>query len=235
MNFLNDLNLLSVAATAITVILCACILFLDVRDWVNRRKLNGQFDGIKQCVYLCFLSLACLVGAIDALSPSAHVPHKTVTGEYRVVHHVSGKGGSTDFICVIDCTRTGGYTLALNDDAQSVLWKRPKGGRYEFEYLTRPTGNALSGVSLRVVGIRDAESGARLYEVDLVRHWGRVVLFMFDFLLLIATGILGVRLECSQKKEKGDGDDEDIESEPEGRLITRLDLASGTRTHGSDG
>jgi hypothetical protein len=143
-----------------------------------------------------------------------------VTGEYRVVHHTSGRGGSTDFICVIDCTRTGGYTLALNDDAQSVLWKRPKGGRYEFEYLTNPSGNAFGGVWLRVVGIRDAESGAQLYAVDLVRHWGRVFLYAADFLLLAGTGILCLRLEGGEKKGNRDVDGDDPEPLQEGHLIT---------------
>jgi hypothetical protein len=220
MTFLNDLNLLSVVATVITLAICGCVLFLDTRDWLNRRKSNGEFDGEKQCVYLCMISLACLVGVIDAFSPSAHVPHKTVTGEYRVVAHTSGKGGSTDFICVIDCTRTGGYTLALNDDAQSALWKRHAGGRYEFEYLTYPSGNAFAGVWLRVVGIRDAESGAQLYEVDLARHWGRVLLFTVDFLLLVGTGVLCVRLERGEKKGKREDDEDDPEPLQAGHMIT---------------
>ena len=219
MAFLNDLNLLSIAATVITVVICGCVLSLDFRDWLDRRRFAGQFDGTKQCVYLCFLSLACLVGAVDAFSPHANVPRKTVSGQYRVVHHSSGRGGSTDFICVIDCTGTGGYTLALNDDAQFVLWKRPKGGRYEFEYLTHPSGNAFTGVSLRVVGVRDADSGAKLYEVDLARHWGRVLLFTTDFLLLIGTGVLCVRLERPEKKGNRD-EEEESESEPRRGLIT---------------
>jgi hypothetical protein len=220
MTFLNDLNLLSIVATVITLILCGCVLFLDTRDWLNRRRSNGQFDGVKQCVFLCFLSLPCVVGAVDAFSPSAYVPHQTVTGEYRVVHHVSGKGGSTDFICVVDCSRTGGYTLALNDDAQRALWKRPTGERYEFEYLTHPSGNVFGGVWLRVVGIRDAESGVRLYEVDLARHWGRVFLYIVDFFLLVATGVLGVRLERGEKRDKTDEDEDEPEPLQGGHLIT---------------
>jgi hypothetical protein len=220
MTFLNDLNLLSIVATVITLIICGCVLFLDTRDWLNRRKSNGEFDGAKQCVLLCFLSLPCLMGVVDAFSPSANVPHKTVTGEYRVVHHASGRGGSTDFICVIDCTRTGGYTLALNDDAQRALWKRPTGERYEFEYLTHPSGNAFGGVWLRVVGIRDAESGAQLYAVDLVRHWGRVFLFTLDFLLLVGTGVLCVRLERGEKQANREEDGDDPEPLQGGHLIT---------------
>jgi hypothetical protein len=235
MAFLNDLNLLSIAATVITVAICGCVLSLDIGDWLNRRRSAGQFDGLKQCIYLCFLSVACLVGTIDAFSPSANVPHKTVTGEYRVVHISSGKGGSTFFICVVDCTTTGGYTLAMNDDAHMVLRKRPEGGRYEFDYLDRPSGNGFTGVSLRVVGIRDAGSGAKLYEVDLVRHWGRVFLFTSDFLLLIGTGILCVRLERPEKKKgKRDDEAEDPEPVPDGRIITSLDLPAGNEHSSGD-
>jgi hypothetical protein len=223
MAFLNDLNLLSIVATVITVVICGCVLSLDFRDWLNRKKFAGQFDGTKQCVFLCFASVACLVGVFDAFSPSANVPRKTVTGHYRVVHHSSGKGGSTDFICVIDCTRTGGYTLALNDDAQSALWKRPAGRSYEFEYLSRPSGSAFGGVWLRVIGIQDAETGAQLYYDDLDRHWGRVFVYFVDFLLLAGTGVLCVKLERPEKTRKRDEED-DPEPVPDGRIITSLDL-----------
>ena len=235
MTFLHDLNPLSIMASVITVVICGCILFLDFRDWLNRWKSAGEFDGQKQCTYLCMISLACLVGAIDAFSPHANVPRKTVSGKYQVVHPASGKGGSTDLICVIDCTRTDGYTLALNDDAQMALRKGQAGGRYQFEYMTRPSGSAFTGVSLRVVGIRDADSGAKLYEVDLARHWGRVLLFTGDFLLFIGTGVLCVILERSEKNSSWDEDGEVPESEPKSRLITELDLSPGDSGHSSDG
>ena len=226
MAFLNDLNLLSIAATVITVVICGCVLFLDFRDWLNRRRFAGQFDGEKQCVYLCFLSLACLVGAVDAFSPHANVPRKTVSGQYRVVQHSSGRGGSTDFICVIDCNRTGGYTLALDDDAQAALWKRPTGERYEFEYLGGAAGNSFTGYSLRVIGIQEAETGTQLYKVDLDRHWGRVFVYLVDFLLLIGSGVLCVRLERPETKRGRDDEKDDPEPEPEGRLITSMGLSA---------
>jgi hypothetical protein len=234
MTFLNDLNLLSMVATVIALAVCGCVLFLDGRDWLNRRKSNGEFDGVKQCVYLCFLSLACVVGAVDAFSPSANIPHKTVTGEYRIIYKVNGRHSTTYFICVIDCTRTGGYTLALDEDAQLALENVPARGRYEFEYLTHPSGNAFTGVWLRVVGIRAAETGAQLYYVDLARHWGRVLLYVADFLLLAVTGVLCVVLERSEKKGDKEDEGDDPEAVPEGRLIIGLELSSGGGEHSSE-
>jgi hypothetical protein len=220
MAFLNDLNPLSIAATVITLTVCGCAIFLDMRDWLNRWRIDGR----RQFALLIWTAPACALGAFIAYSPGADAPRKTVIGDYREVGAISGHGVRIDFICVDDCAATGGRTLAIGEKSLKVLRKGPVGRRYEFEFLDRPSGNALWGSSLRVVGIRDPDSGAKLYEVDLTRHWGRMLLFIADFLLCVCTGVLCVVLKLGGKRRNRD-DQEEPESKPKSSLITNLDLS----------
>jgi hypothetical protein len=220
MAFLNDLNAGTWLATFLTVVICGCVLFLDVRDWMNHWK----FHGYSQCAFLWILSLGFLAGAIYAYSPDADVPRKTAAGDYRAVSSTGGRGTRVEYICVNNCAETGGHVLALQTEALEIVANGPAGRRYEFEYLTRPSGNVVLGVWLRVVGIRDADSGAQLFEIDLARHLGRMTVLIFDAVLFIVTGFICLQLH--RKKKSADSEDaEPAESKPEAEEMTSLNLS----------
>jgi hypothetical protein len=206
MAFLSDLDLLSWAATVAAVTLSSCVAFLVLRDWKNGWAVS--FEGPAPLTVL--FGLLCLVGAAKSYSPDQNAPRKQVEGVARFVHEVSGKGGHTVFICATSCQLTGGYALALQDEATNYV---EIGSRYTFTYLEHPNGNAFTGVSLRVIQVADADSGRVLYALDLTNHPYRISIYVLDSLILFCPFVLALKLAQKQDRlhrlAKGPRDSED--------------------------
>jgi hypothetical protein len=201
MAFLLDLDVVTGMATAAALVICGCFLTLAFRDWRN----GWPVEAVNYLAVFWILALICLVGAGVAYSPSADIPRKSVVGSPHIVAETHGKGGPTVYICVDRCATTGGYALRLRDEAFDLVKGALPGERYRFTYLDKPSGGLLTGVSLRLVGIANPESGEVLYSVDLTRHLPRMIVFIGNACLFVFTSYLCLQLSRTKGKGGGNG------------------------------
>lgn len=202
MAFLNDLDFLACAATVAAIVICGTVTFLNLRDWRNHWRIEP--DG--RTTLIVFSGIAFLVGAISSYSPNANAPRKTVQGVARFVAEANGRHQYDKYICATSCQLTGGYALDLRDEASNFV---RMGSNYEFTYLAKPVGGALSGISLRVIAISDPDTGQVLYALDLANHPYRIVAYFLDLALVASSGLLGVLLNRSRHYEDSDKNDSD--------------------------
>jgi hypothetical protein len=222
MAFLNDLDALAWAATIVALVVCCLVTFVNFQDWRDHQKID-VYDG--RATLITFFAMVFIVGAFSSYSPNANAPRTTVEGMARFVGKTSGKGGYYEYICATSCELTGGYALALHDEAAGVAHI---GSSYSFTYLERPVGNAFTGISLRVIAISEPGSGRVLYAVDLTNHPYRIALYLLDTALLVSAGLLGGLLNRSQhhgRSEESTSHDEE-EEEPRGSGPISLGLES---------
>ncbi len=155
-----------------------------------------------------------LFGAITAYSPNENAPRKTVEGIVHFVGKKQGRSSFTEFICATSCDLTGGYALALDENASRVT---NVGSNYLFTYLERPTGDLYVGMSLQVIAISEVDSGRVLYAFDLTNHPYRIAVYLLDIVMLGFTGLLAGLLKRSQLRERSEestsNDEEPKESE----------------------
>jgi hypothetical protein len=99
-----------------------------------------------------------------------------------------GQSNSTtehyEYIYATSCQQTGGYALALRDEAARI----PHLARTTY---SRPLGNAFTGISLRVIAISEPDSGRVLSALDLANHTYRIAIYLLDIALLVFSGLLG--------------------------------------------
>lgn len=220
MNLLNDLDFLACAATLVAIVVCCSVTFLNFRDWLNHWRI--EVDG--RATLIMFCSIVFLIGAIDSYSPNANAPRKTVQGVARFVAEANGRHNYDKYICATSCQLTGGYALDLRDRASNYV---RIGSSYNFTYLEKPIGGALSGISLRVIAISDPDSGQVLYQLDLTNHPYRIAVYVFDLALVIGSGLVGGLLNRSLRRghEEDSSSDEDEPEEdqrptPEGEPVS---------------
>ena len=193
MAFVNDLDPLAWAAMFAAVITFCSVTFLNLRDWRN----HWTVDFGERLPIVFYLGIAFIVGACYSYSPDAKASRKTIEGVARFVAETNGKGGYSEYVCVTTCDMTGGYALKLHGRAATAI---KIGSRYVFTYLEHPVGNAVVGISLRVIEVTDPDSDRVLYKVDLTNHPYRVAAYLCDFALLICSGVLGAFLRKSQQQ-----------------------------------
>jgi hypothetical protein len=226
MSALNDLNALTLAMTVAALVIGGAVIFLNIRDRLNHWPIEPSVPRLA----VWYLAAFCLAGAVSAYSPSANLPRKTAVGGFRIVGVNHSRGGDKEFICIDDCSPTGGYALSVSTQAARVLDRGPAGARYWFIYLDHADGNALTGVSKRLVGISNPDTGESLYRVDLSRHALRMAVFLGDAALLIFAGCMTIFLARRPKKEDSESEEESEDSPRHpAKLITSLDLESGEK------
>jgi len=204
MTFLNDLDGFAWAMALAILVFCGSILFLDLRDWRN----GWQTDAIARAPLFGCLFVLCVLGACSSYSSSDNKPRKSVEGSPRIVGEVHGRHAYTVFICAETCAATGGYALALDGRAYIAMGSGISRRRFRFTYLAQPSGNIYTGISLRVVGVADADSGQTLYSPDLRNHPFRIALYIADLALLIFSASLSFFLPARGKAQN-------YEDEPE--------------------
>jgi hypothetical protein len=219
MAFLSDLDPLVVVATFVTILVCCFVTFQNIQDWRDHQKI--EFDG--RATLIMFLGIALIVGAFNSYSPNANAPRKTVEGIARFVGKAQGRGSFTEFICATSCRQTGGYALALRNEAAEVT---RIGSSYAFTYLEHPVGNAFMGISLRVIAISEPDSGRVLYALDLTNHPYRIALYLLDTALLVSAGLLGGLLNRSQHHGHAEESTSNEVEEPRGSEPISLGLES---------
>lgn len=205
MQFFADLDFLSWAATIGAVTVSAFVSFLVLRDWRNGWTIEPEAP----FALVLFLGGLSLVGAAKSYSPDANAPTRQIEGFARFVGKVQGKGSFTEFICANSCQLTGGYALALHDEAANFV---KIGSKYVFTYLEHPKGSIYTGISLMVIQISEPETGRVLYALDITNHPYRIVVYLFDFTLLVSTIVLEFALGVKQDR-KGKVGSESCETE----------------------
>ena len=193
MAFVNDLDPVAWAATFAAIVVFCCVTFLNIRDWRN----DWTVDFGKRLPIVLYLGIALIVGACESYSPDANAPRRTIEGSARFVAETNGKGGYSEYLCATSCEMTGGYALKLHGRAATAI---RIGSPYVFTYLEHPVGNALSGISLRVIKVSDPDSGRVFYELDLTNHPYRIAAYLCNFALLVCSGLIGARLRDSQRR-----------------------------------
>jgi hypothetical protein len=221
MTFLNDLDPVAWVALFAAVIVFCSVTFLNLRDWRN----HWPVDFGARLPIVLYLGVAFIVGACDSYSPNANAPRKTIEGVTRFVAETNGKGGYSEYVCVTSCEMTGGYALKLHGrDATAVKI----GAKYVFRYLEKPVGNAVAGISLRVIEVAEPDSRRTIYQVDLTNHPYRVAAYLFDLTLLVCSGLVGALLRKRQrehtKRDASDAEDSD-QIQREMRADTSISLS----------
>lgn len=196
MAFVNDLDPLAWAAAFAAVIVFCSVTFLNFRDWQN----NWSVDFAERLPIVFYLGIAFIVCACYSYSPNEKAPRRSVEGIARFVAESSGKGGYYEYICPTTCESTGGYALKLHGRAATAV---KIGSRYVFTYLEHPTGNAVVGISLRVVEVFDPDSRRVIYQLDLTNHPYRVASYLCDLVLVICSGVIGAVLRKKQRRHAG--------------------------------
>jgi hypothetical protein len=221
MAFLNDLDALTWAATIVALVVCCSVTFVNFQDWRDYRKI--EIDGKARLIV--GFGIAFLVGAFHSYSPNANAPRKTVEGIARFVGVSNSRSGHNEYICATSCELTGGYALALHNEAAAITHI---GSSYAFTYLEHPVGNAFSGISLRVIAISEPNSGQILYALDLTNHPYRIAVYLLDFSLMVCSGLLGILLNRSlhQGHSEESTSNEQEEEEPSGSGPISLGLES---------
>ncbi len=191
MAFVNDLDLLSGAATVAALLATCFVTYLVLRDWRNGWKI--EFEAPARLIGI--LGMLCIIGAANSYSPDQDAPRKTIEGRVSFVAKRQGRHTFTEFICAPDCQLTGGYALALDRRAARVA---RIGSVYDFTYLEKPTGNALAGTSLKVIRVAVPGSAEALYAIDLTNHPYRIVAYCFDLVLLLCPFALALYFTKAQ-------------------------------------
>lgn len=209
-NLLSDLNGACWLATVATLVLCACIFALVL--W-NRRNgwavdLGAPFAA---CLVLGFL---CLAGAFGSYSRYDGVSRKTVAGVVHIVHITRGRHSWTEYICADTCQASGGYALSLDWSAAEAIDRYPKGTRFRFTYPDQPKGGVVNGVSLVVESIAEADSGAVIYQKDLLNHPFRIAFYLADLALIILTLYISIQMSAGSDRPRSESHDDS--EEPEG-------------------
>lgn len=207
MAFVNDLDALAWAAFFAAIVVFCCVTFLNIRDWRN----DWTVDFGHRLPVVFYLGIALIVGACNSYSPDAKAPRRTIEGITRFVAETNGKGGYSEYICATSCEMSGGYALKLHGRAAMAV---TIGSRYLFTYLEHPVGNAVVGISLRVVEVVDPDSGRVVYQLDLTNHPYRIAAYLCDFALLVCSGFIGAFLKKSQLRHarRLDADEEEAQS-----------------------
>lgn len=225
MTFLNDLDPVAWVALFAAIIVFGSVTFLNFRDWRN----HWPVDFGARLPIVLYLGIAFIVGACDSYSPNANARRKTIEGVTRFVAETNGKGGYSEYVCATNCEMTGGYALKLHGrDATAVKI----GSRYVFRYLEKPVGNAVTGISLRVVEVAEPDSRRTIYKVDLTNHPYRVAAYLFELVLLVCSGLIGVMLRRSQREhtKTDDLDAEDSDQMQRARIAdTSISLGLESR------
>jgi hypothetical protein len=209
MAFVNDLDPLSWVAMFAAVIVFCFVTFLNFRDWQN----DWTVDFDKRIPIAFYLGIACIVGACASYSPDGNAPRKTIEGTARFVAETNGKGGYSEYICATSCELTGGYALKLHGRAATAI---KIGSSYVFTYLEHPAGNAVMGISLRVIKVSDPDSDRTVYELDLTNHPYRIAAYLCDFALLVCSVVVGALLRNRRPSHAGrvGADEEGLEERP---------------------
>lgn len=214
MNFLDDLDSLTIALTVGTILLNLIYLFFmwRAREDGSPVKLGRQF-GIPIA-----LLVFCLFAAYDAYCPDADQPHiriagpVTPLGSYTYYTNKSKHHGL--LACVNDCSH-GAPTLEFSESATARL---VHSGSLQFltvVYLGRAEAVEANGtnnwVAHPVVEITDPASGTQLFYKDTTRHWPRVLVLLADALIGILAFLLFVRMSRSDS-DQDEGDSSDSQS-----------------------
>jgi hypothetical protein len=220
----NDLDVLAWAAMIVAVVVWCLVTLVNVRDWRDHQRIE-TFDGRATLVTFC--AMAFIAGAFNSYSPNANAPRRSVEGVARFVGKASGKGRYDEFICATSCQLTGGYALDLRDEAANIPHI---GSNYLFTYLEHPTGNAFTGISLRVIAISEPDSGKVLYALDLTNHPYRIALYLLDTVLLVSASLIGGLLNRTRRladKEQRSGDEDEEASRGAGPISLGLESKDG--------
>lgn len=209
MAFLNDLDGFVWAAAIVAIVVCCLVTLVDFQDWLDHRRIDVA-DGRTTLVAVC--AIAFLAGAFSSYSPNANAPRKTVEGVARFVGESHSRNGYKKYICATSCQQTGGYALALHDEATGVVHI---GSSYAFTYLEHPVGNAFTGVSLRVIEVSVPDTGRVLYTLDLTNHPWRIVVYLLEAALVVGAGLLGGLLNRSKRMQSAEAHSEESEEEGE--------------------
>lgn len=196
MAFVNDLDPLAWAAMFAAVLAFCSVTFLNFRDWRN----DWTVDFGERLPIAFYLGIAFIIGACYSYSPDARAPRRSVEGVARFVAESNGKDGYNEYICASSCAATGAYALKLHGKAAAAI---KIGSRYVFTYLEHPKGNAVVGISLRVIEVSDPESGRAVYQIDLTNHPYRVAAYLGDFALMVCSGVIGALLTRKQSRKAG--------------------------------
>lgn len=203
MNLLSDLDGWNWLATAATLIVCVFVLSYAL--WAKK---NDETIDLGGPLGVCFfLAILCVIGAFASYSRFGDVPRKTAEGSARIVHIAQGRTFH-EYICADSCRSSGGYTLQLDSTATRAIERYPAATRFRFTYPDKPKGGALTGVSLVVENIEEAESGTTIYEQDLRNHPLRIAVYLADLALLIFTIYFSIRLTSKPKRSGSDSEDD---------------------------
>ena len=194
MALFNDLDGLAWAAMFAAIVVSCAVTFLNLRD----RRNHWTVDFKERLPILLYLGVALVVGACDSYSPDANTPRRTIEGVARFVAETNGKGGYSEYVCVTDCEKTGGYSLKLHGRTATAV---KIGSNYVFTYLEHPIGNAVTGISLRAIEITEPLSGKVLYQVDLTNHPYRIAAYLGGVGLLAFSGLIGALLKKQQRAQ----------------------------------
>lgn len=224
MTFFADLNCFTITVTVIITAMSVAVL------WYTASNSPTKFGGVYGA--LLGAALACIPMAHDAYCPDADQPHIRAIGWMFPVHsytYHSGKSTYDGLIACMDVCTPDTPRLALNHRAMHLLQSGP--GAYSVVYLGRTEeaniGNGQVMIAHPVVQIYDVRTGDRLAYTDTRRHWPRVIVYLSNALIAIATFCASVSMiRRNRKRDSGETDDQPDDGAPRETEMTKLNLGA---------
>jgi hypothetical protein len=217
MQFLGDLDGLTVILSGLSVILASVILGLLWGSYGGRWPKTGS----RVLGLLLGVALLNCFPAYDAFCPDADQPHIRRTGalnpfkpyRYRVGKHSYNVG---ILECIGPCGK-GVPLMEFNASITALVGTRDSSAPLTVTYLGRKDWadiwNGYRFTAHPVVEIDDFPTGERMFYVDTTRHWPRVIVLLADCLICILTSAF-----CLMRIDSG--------SDDEGGLNARSDRTS---------
>lgn len=201
MQFLYDLDVLTVLLTGLCIALVCIILALLWISYGGKWPKDGGVLGL-----LLLLAVFCSIHAYEAYCPDADQPHIRKTGPvnaFKPYRYRTGRRSYHEGIleCIGPCGK-GVPLMEFNERAIALVAERDTSAPLTVIYLGRmEKADILNGYQITahpVVQIDDPATGDRLFYVDTTRHWPRVMCLLADDLICIVTFIF-----CLTRVESG--------------------------------
>ena len=200
MQFLYDLDVLTVLLTGLTLALVSGILALL---WISYEGRWPKDGGV--IVVLLFLVPFSLIHAYKSYCPDADQPHIRRTGPvhmFKPYRYPEGKHYDLGILeCVGPCGK-GIPFMEFDERATAAVVDRDPSAPLTVTYLGRmeeaDLQNGFQITAHPAVEIDDSVTGERLFYVDTTRHWPRTIMLLADSLICIVTFVY-----CLKRVETG--------------------------------
>ncbi len=228
MMILGDLDAWAWLLTGLSLALCAGVLILDA--YYLRLKLPVRSRATWILLGTC--AFFCGGGVYQTISDASDAPHKVVTGSIPTIHEIYLGHNRSLYLARVLNDSEPSRLVNFSSEALAVIKEHRTDQSYRIGYLDDPQEfyeRGRQGFYFKVVDIDNPISNDSYYHFDTHHHPVRAVIYLFDVLILLMTGVAVSRLADASPDTDDDFENyRDSGSDEYGKAtpITSLNLGS---------